>query len=72
MLDGFAHSSTKSSIWLRFTDDAVSYRDRLKVLRMRAGLDNSAANADSKVSFFVVISKYHPKVFEMSSVLTWE
>lgn len=30
------------------TDDAVSYRDRLKVLRMRAGLDNSAGNADSK------------------------
>ena len=29
-------------------DDADSYRDRLKVLRMRAGLDNGA-NAESKV-----------------------
>ncbi|KAJ7391010.1 hypothetical protein OS493_021030 [Desmophyllum pertusum] len=29
------------------TDDADSYRDRLKVLRMKAGLDNSA-NTDSK------------------------
>jgi len=40
------------------------------VLRMRAGLDNSAANADSNVSLFVVVSKYHPKVFEMSTPLT--
>ena len=68
LLDGFAHSSWNSWICLRLTDDAVSYRDRLKVLRMRAGLDNSAANADSKVGFVVVFSQYQLfNVSEMSS-----
>ena len=38
------------------------------MLRMRAGLDNSAANADSKVGFVVVFSQYHLfNVSEMSS-----
>lgn len=32
-----------------FSDDANSYRDRLKVLRMKAGLDNSANTTEAKV-----------------------
>ena len=35
-------------------DDAGSYRDRLKVLRMKAGLDNGA-NADSKVRIHLFV-----------------
>lgn len=42
-----APKSAVSTTSVDSTDDAVSYRDRLKVLRMKAGLDNSA-NADSK------------------------
>lgn len=37
-----------------FADDADSYRDRLKVLRMRAGLDNGA-NTESKVRVHLFI-----------------
>lgn len=39
---------------MSFADDADSYRDRLKVLRMRAGLDNGA-NTESKVCVHLFI-----------------
>ena len=52
-INSFVCALNSKSCWeivfpLSSADDADSYRDRLKVLRMRAGLDNGA-NTESKV-----------------------
>lgn len=61
---GASRNPAKRFFPLSFVDDADSYRDRLKVLRMRAGLDNSA-NTESKVCvhLFTAFNVQHSAIF---------